>query len=207
MTTTADRTAAAIATRRASADAMLDRIRDTLRQMRRERAKITVAAVARRADVSRTFLYQNTDARQLVADANAGASGQRVRDQAGAAAQVEATWRERALNAEDALKRAHSEISLQRNSIAQLLGKIRDLESDLPADSLQRIATDNTTLKQQLRQLTLDNRRLQDKLQGARDNNRFLDNRTAELEAQLLDGLSSTTSRALRSVPDPTSHT
>jgi hypothetical protein len=48
---------------------MLDRIRDTLRQMRREHAKITVAAAARRADVSRTFLYQNPAARQLVEEA------------------------------------------------------------------------------------------------------------------------------------------
>lgn len=52
------RTTAALQARRAAIDAMLVRVRDALRQIRRERARITIAAVARRADVSRTFLYQ-----------------------------------------------------------------------------------------------------------------------------------------------------
>jgi hypothetical protein len=39
---------------------------------------------------------------------------------------------------------------LQRNNIGQLLGKIRDLENDLPEDGVQRIVTENTTLKQQV---------------------------------------------------------
>ncbi|MEU3622794.1 DUF6262 family protein [Amycolatopsis coloradensis] len=81
-TPTATRTAAALNARRSGIEKMLDRIREALRQMRRERAKITVAAVARRADVSRTFLYQNPTARQLVEDAATATSGQRVRDQA-----------------------------------------------------------------------------------------------------------------------------
>jgi hypothetical protein len=96
--------------------------------MRRERAVISVAAVARRAGVSRTFLYQNADARALVAAAtdehaiNAGA-------RADAASQAEtAPWRERALNAESELKRAHSEIACQRGRIGELLGRIRDLD-------------------------------------------------------------------------------
>lgn len=209
MTKTAptQRTAAAIEARRASAEAMLDRIRDALRQLHRERANVTVAAVARRADVSRTFLYQNPAARQLVADAGSAATRQRLGDQAEEAAQVEATWRERALNAEDALKRAHDEIALQRNNIARLLGKICDLESDLPEDGVQRLVTDNATLKHQVRQLTQDARRLQERLQGARDNNRFLDSRIAELEAQLVDSIPGLSSRALHSVPDPTTNT
>lgn len=96
------------------------------------------------------------------------------------------SWRERALNAEDALTRATSEISLQRNTIGQLLGRIRDLEQDLPEDGIQRIVTENTTLKQKVRQLEQDNQRLRERLQGARDNTRFLDKRVADLEAQLL---------------------
>jgi hypothetical protein len=180
------RTAAANQARRATVEAMLDRIRVALRQMRRERAKVTIAATARRADVSRTFLYQNPEARELVSEAAAAADGQRVRDQADQAAHVEASWRERALNAEEALKRAYEEISLQRNNIGHLLGKIRDLEQDLPEDGIQRIVTDNTTLKQQIRQLTQANNLLTERLKGARDNARFLDKRVADLEAQLI---------------------
>jgi hypothetical protein len=190
------RTRAAIQARRAVAEAMLDRVRDALRHMRRERARITVAAVARRADVSRTFLYQNTDARALITEAAAQASDQRAHDQTEHAASAEASWRERALNAEDALKQAHTEIALQRTNIARLLGKIRDLETDLPENGIQRLVTENTTLKQEIRQHTADKGRLEERLKGARDNNRFLDKRIADLEAQLTDRLTITGPRS-----------
>jgi hypothetical protein len=62
-------TAAPIEARRVATTAMLARVEQALRQMRRERAAITVAAVARRAGVSRTFLYQNDQARGLIAAA------------------------------------------------------------------------------------------------------------------------------------------
>jgi hypothetical protein len=55
---------------------------------------------------------------------------------------------ERALNAEDALIRTQREMRAQRTRIAELLGKIRDLEHNLLEGSLQRIVTENTTLKQ-----------------------------------------------------------
>ncbi len=185
------RTTAAIHARRRTTETMLQRVREALRQMRRDRAHVTVAAVARRSDVSRTFLYQNTDARALITDAAADTGDQRARDQAEQAASVEASWRERALNAEDALNHARTEITAQRTTIGQLLGKIRDLEHDLPQDGVQRLITDNTTLKQQIRQLTQDNGRLEERLKGARDNNRFLDKRIADLEAHLADQLTS----------------
>jgi hypothetical protein len=184
------RTAAAIQARRRATAAMLERVRDALRQMRRERARVTVAAVARRADVSRTFLYQNPDARALAAKAAAETDGQRLNDQAAArTAQVDTSWRERALNAEDALRVANTEIAAQRTTIGQLLGKIRDLEHDLPEDAIQRLVTENTSLKTEVRQLTADNGRLEDRLRSARDNNRFLDKRVADLEAVLADSL------------------
>ncbi|MFI6541178.1 hypothetical protein ACIBHY_52620 [Nonomuraea sp. NPDC050547] len=192
MTTTAEparRTAAAIQSRRNTSEAMLERVRGALKQIRRERARVAVAAVAvaRRADVSRTSLYQNTEARALIAQAAADAGGHRKLDQAEQAAHIEASWRERALNAEAALKYAHCEIALQRTAIGGLLGKIRDLENDLPEDGVQRLVTDSTSLKQQVRQLTQQTHRLQERLTAARDNSRFLDNRIAGLEAQLAD--------------------
>ena len=63
----------------------------------------------------------------------------------------EATWRERALNAEDALKAAHAEIVQQRERIGELLGHVRDLEAEWTQDAIQRITTENTTLKQRVR--------------------------------------------------------
>jgi hypothetical protein len=63
---TASRTVAANQARRRSIRDKLERIESTLRTMRRERTPVTYPAVARRASVSRTFLYQNTDAKNLM---------------------------------------------------------------------------------------------------------------------------------------------
>jgi hypothetical protein len=185
-TQTEPRTAAAVAARRQAAAIMLDRVRDVLGQMRRERSRVTFAAVARRADVSRTFLYQNGEARRLVEDAVESAAGQTIKDRAEKASHAEATWRERALNAEEIIKTANLEVRTQRAQIATLLGRIRDLESILPADAVQRIVSENHSLKLKIRQQTQENKTLEDRLKAARDNNRFLDKRIADLEAELL---------------------
>lgn len=187
--TKAARTAAALRARRATTDDMVDRIAQVLREMRREHADVTVAAVARRARVSRTFLYHNEAARGLVQAAGGAARADAVTRSDAEAAAIEATWRERALNAEQELRRAHSEITTQRGRIGELLGQIRDLEADLPPDGVQQLLTETHTLKAQTRQLGQDNRRLEERLAGARDNNRFLDKRLADLEAQLAESL------------------
>ncbi|TKA11771.1 hypothetical protein FCI23_10625 [Actinacidiphila oryziradicis] len=186
VTTAPGQTTAAIAARRRAAELMTGRVREVLTRMRRERARITFAAVSRRADVSRTFLYQNEGARRLVEEAAAEAAGQFTADQSARAAQLELSWRERALNAEDLAKSAGEEIRAQRRQIATLLGRVRDLEGNLPADAVQRLVSENTTLKVQLRQQTQDNRALEDRLKGARDNNRFLDKRITDLEVEIL---------------------
>ena len=89
------------------------------------------------------------------------------------------------LNAESELSRAHGEITAQCGRIGELLGRIRDLEHDLPEDGVARTITENRALRAQVRQLTQDNRRLEERLAGARDTNRFFDKRIAELEAEL----------------------
>ncbi len=183
-------TAAAMAARRARTADMLQRVRDVVQRMRREKTPVTYQAVAKRAGVSRTFLYQHPDARALVTEAAARVTSRRVRDQADLADQQEAAWRERALNAEDALKAAHAEIGRQRARIGELMGQVRDLEAEWTQDAIQRITTDNTTLKQRVRQLTQDNRTLEERLQAARSNLRFQDRRLADLKAQLAEQLS-----------------
>lgn len=115
---------------------------------------------------------------------------------------MEASWRERALNAEDALRQSVAEIQAQRRHIGELMGRIRDLELDLPADAVQRLTTENTTLKQQLRTLTADHHTLTNRLTAARDNNRSLDRKVAELEALLLEQQPSASVRPLRPVQE-----
>ncbi|MGW4116755.1 hypothetical protein ACWEFJ_38270 [Actinosynnema sp. NPDC004786] len=79
---------------------------------------------------------------------------------------------------------------MQRNNLGHLLGRIRDLESDLPEDGVQRVVTENTTLRHQVRQLAQEKAQLEERLRAARDNNRFLDKRIADLEAELLQRIS-----------------
>ncbi|MGW2569271.1 DUF6262 family protein [Streptomyces sp. NPDC001537] len=179
------RTAAALAARRRKTETALDRVHEAIARLRREKTQISVAAVARRADVSRTFLYDNPEARNAIASAMAEAGEPRARTLAEQDDEREATWRERALNAEDALKTAHAEILTQRTRIGELLGEIRDLQAEWTEEAIQRITTENTTLKQRVRQLTADNRTLDERLKAARSNLRFQDRRLADLEAQI----------------------
>ena len=180
-------TEAALAARKRSTEAALGRVRDAITRLRREKTPVSVAAVSRRADVSRTFLYGNPDARAAVADAIAQAGEQRTRILDAQDDEREATWRERALNAEDALKAAHREILAQRTRIGELLGQVRDLQSEWTEEAIARITTENTTLKQRVRQLTADNRTLDERLKAARSNLRFQDRRVADLQARLTD--------------------
>ncbi len=189
----APRTAAALAARRRDTQTALGRVHDPSHASPREEP-VSVAAVARRAAVSRTFLYTNPDAKTAVAEAIREAADQRSRLLAEADDSREATWRERALNAEDALKAAHAEILAQRTRIGELLGRIRDLEAEWTQDAVQRITTENATLKQRVRQLTTDNRTLDERLKAARSNLRFQDRRIADLEARLTESASQTDS-------------
>lgn len=186
----APRTAAALAARRQRTEAALHRVHAAIARLRREKAQVSVAAVARRADVSRAFLYDNLEARATVAIAMAEGRERRVRTLAAQENEREATWRERALNAEEGLKAAQAEILAQRKRIGELLGHIRDLEAEWTEESIQRITTENTTLKQRIRRLTADNRTQDERLKAARSNLRFQDRRIADLEAGLADPLS-----------------
>ncbi|WP_406222904.1 DUF6262 family protein [Streptomyces decoyicus] len=98
------RTAAALAARRRKTEAALERVHQAIARLRREKAQVSVADVAGRADVSRTFLYDNVEVRAAVVAAMAQAGEHQSRTLAEQDDEREATWCERALNAEDALK-------------------------------------------------------------------------------------------------------
>ena len=75
----APRTAAALAARHRDTQAALGRVHDTIARLRREKTPVSVAVVARRAGVSRTFLYTNADAKHAVAEAIRECGDQRSR--------------------------------------------------------------------------------------------------------------------------------
>ena len=164
---------------------MLDSVSEAIRRLQRERRAVSFAAVAIRAGVSRTFLYENAGARQQVSDAAERNGGRRAHANEPQATEDQ-SWRERARNAEDALKVAHGEIRAQRQTIADMLGRIRDLEVDETLHAVGRLSADNSALQQRVRELTAQNRILEERLQAARSTARFLDKRAADLEATIL---------------------
>ncbi|WP_419995040.1 DUF6262 family protein [Streptomyces boninensis] len=180
-------TAAALAARRRQTEAKLDRIDVAISQLRRERGRLTVRGIAARAGVSATFLYENSQARARAQAAIAHSQSRHDQHTQQTHEHIEATWRERALNAETALTQAQKEIFTQRQRIGELMGRLRDFDRMVPGESVQALVTENTNLKQRVRRLTRDHQALQERLEGARSNPRFADKRTADLEAQLLD--------------------
>ncbi|MFF5969938.1 DUF6262 family protein [Streptomyces sp. NPDC012769] len=181
------RTAQALEARRERTQLMLSRISEAVEAMLKGRIPITVAAVARQADVSRTFLYEHAEARALIEQAAAKAAGRRAEGRRAEQEAMDAAWRERALNAEDGLKATQAEILAQRRHIGQLLGQVRDLQTPWAEQDIVRITTENANLKRKVEALTAENRSLESRLAASRDNARFADRRIAELEAQLLE--------------------
>jgi len=181
-----ERTAAALAARRRRTDAMLDRVTEAIVRLQHERRPVSFAAVARRAGVSRTFLYDNPTACRQVRDAVERTVNPRRAANDDAQGGEDQSWRERARNAEDAFKAARAEIRSQRTITADLLGRIRDMETDDARHTAGRLSADNTALQQRVGELSTHNRALDERLQAARSNARFLDKRIADLEATVL---------------------
>ncbi|MFF6816240.1 DUF6262 family protein [Streptomyces sp. NPDC012403] len=187
MTSAPDQTAAATAARRRQTQDKLVRVEKAIGQLRRERSRLAVRAIAQRAGVSATFLYENPDARGLVQAAVTDSKSRHDRVTQDEHERIEASWRERALNAEEQLTHAQHEILAQRRRIGELMGQLRDFDQMVPGESVQQLTTENTTLKHRVHQLTQEHRALQERLEGARSNLRFTDKRIADLEAQLLE--------------------
>ncbi|GAO06669.1 hypothetical protein TPA0598_01_10400 [Streptomyces lydicamycinicus] len=180
-------TAAAIAARRQQTQDKLAQVEKAIGQLRRERGRPTVKAIAERAGVSSTFLYENADARTLVKNAVADSRSRHDRLGKEKYDRVEATWRERALNAEAALTRTQEEVFAHRQQLGVLMGRIRDFDQMVPGESVQALNVENTTLNRRVQQLTREHRSLQERLEGARSNLRFAEKRIADLEAQILE--------------------
>lgn len=93
-------TTAAIHAHLRQAAQKLDQVEKAIGQLRRERGRPTIRAVAERSGVSVTFLYENSKARTLVSNAVDASRIRQVRAAQAKHEQIEASWRERALTAE-----------------------------------------------------------------------------------------------------------
>ncbi|MGW1365137.1 DUF6262 family protein [Streptomyces chartreusis] len=136
LTSVPGQTAAAVAARRRQTERKLTDVDAAIAQLRRERGRLTVRGIAARAAVSATFLYENPDARARVQAAIADSKSRHDRASAAEHEAVEATWRERALNAEAEVTRAQREIFVQRQRLGELMGRLRDLSLTAPGESV-----------------------------------------------------------------------
>jgi hypothetical protein len=153
-----DSTRAAIAARRKQTQDKLAKVEKAICQLRRERGRLTIRAIAERAGVSATFLYENTDARTLVKSAVTDSHSRHDRLGQEQHDRIEATWRERALNAEAELTRTQKEVFTQRKRIGEIMGQLSDFDQMVPGESVQQLSTENTTLKHRVQHLTREHR-------------------------------------------------
>lgn len=187
----------AIAARRADVAAKVARVDDAIRRVVRTGGPIRRAHIAALANVSRTFLYENADARAAV---DAALTRTEIRQTVKTEKQTTEqamNWRERALNAEQALKATRQKVTEQAKLVSELLGELRDPDGTWAREERAELRAQNERLRTEiadLRRSTLD---LERTLEAARANVRRLQSERAAQMYPDGPGLSG------RSVRDP----
>jgi small-conductance mechanosensitive channel len=172
----------AIDARRRDSTAKVAAVQKAVGLLGRTGAPMTRAAVSQLAGVSRSFTYENEEARTVIAAAqrrtNASAEGRMET----MSAQQEASWRERALNAEDHVRKLQHELTTQRRLVGDLIGQLREPDGTWIEHDRDRIRKERDILLSERNQLVRDRDDLQRKLNGARSNiSRLAERRVTEL--------------------------
>src|SRR6266568_972266 len=85
-------------------------------------------------------------------------------------AQEEASWRERALDAEDEIHNLRREVVTQRQLVAELLGQLREPDGTWIEHDRNRLRQENEYLLSERNQLLRERNELQRRLDGTRAN-------------------------------------
>lgn len=160
----------AIDARRRDAATKLAAVGKALKTMGRSGAQINRIDIARLAGVSRSFTYQNDDANSLIVAAQSRSQPSATDHHHALSAQQEASWRERALNAEDRARDLARELAHERQLIADLLGQLRDPDGTWLEDDRSRLREENQRLLDERNQLLASQHDLHRQLDGARAN-------------------------------------
>jgi small-conductance mechanosensitive channel len=145
-------------------------------------APMTRASVSQLAGVSRSFTYENEEARAIIAAAQARTDASAEGRMEKVTAQQEASWRERALNAEDQLRTLRQELITQRRLVGDLIGQLREPDGTWIEHDRDRLRKENDVLLSERNQLARERDDLQCKLSGARANiSRLTERRVTEL--------------------------
>jgi hypothetical protein len=157
----------AIQARRRDAAAKAKAVEKALKTLGRTGAPITRAAVARLAGVSRSFTYENEAARAIVPEAQARSQARADGRTVTMTAQQEASWRERALNAEDQIRALRRDLDAERRLVADLIGQLREPDGTWIEHDRNRLRAENRQLLAERNQLLRERDGLQRKLDGA----------------------------------------
>jgi hypothetical protein len=160
----------AIQARRRDAAAKAKTVENAVKTLGRTGLPITRAAVARLAGVSRSFTYENDAARTIITEAQARSQAKAEARTAMITSQEEASWRERALNAEDQIRALRRDLDAERRLIADLIGQLREPDGTWIEHDRNRLRAENQQLLAERNQLLRERNALQRKLDGARAN-------------------------------------
>jgi hypothetical protein len=153
-----------------------------IKALGRTGAPLTRMVVARLAGVSRSFTYENDTANRMIADAQARSQAQAEHGIETRTVQEEASWRERALNAEDEIRNLRRELATQRQLVGDLLGQLREPDGTWIEQDRNRLRRESEHLLSERNQLLRERNELQRRLDGARANlSRLNERRVQEL--------------------------
>jgi hypothetical protein len=170
----------AIDARKHAAASKLVAVGKAVKALGRTGAPVTRAGVARLAGVSRSFTYENHAANLIVAKAQTRTQARAEGRIEKRTAQEEASWRERALNAEDEIRNLRRELATQRQLVGDLLGQLREPDGTWIEHDRNRLRQENEHLLSERNQLLRERNELQRRLDGARANISRLNERRAQ---------------------------
>ena len=145
-------------------------VEKAIKALGRTGAPLTRVGVAQLAGVSRSFTYENHVANSIIADAQTRTQAHAEGRSEKRTAQEEASWRERALNAEDEIRNLRHELASQRQLVGDLLGQLREPDGTWIEHGRNRLRQENEHLLAERNQLLRERNELQRKLDGARAN-------------------------------------
>ncbi|AXO22170.1 hypothetical protein DFS55_05870 [Mycobacterium avium subsp. hominissuis] len=161
-------------TKLASVDQALKRL------LKQKVTEIDKSHLASLADCSRTFLYQNADARKLIAQAETRMKASPLKCAPVSDPVDEANWRERALFAEQQLRTFREKNGSLSRTVADLLGQLRDPDGTWVEDDREQLRQQNEMLRSALAAERLARSEAERRLEASRSNVRTLRQKEAD---------------------------
>ncbi|HPY26046.1 MAG TPA: DUF6262 family protein [Mycobacterium sp.] len=172
---------AAIAVRKKDSRTKLANVEQALKRLLKQKVtEIDKSHLAALAGCSRTFLYQNQDARNLIAQTEARMKASPLKDAVASGPVDEANWRERALFAEQQLREIRAKNNSLSRTVADLLGQLRDPDGTWIEDDREQLRQQNETLRAALAGERLARAEAERRLEASRSNVRNLRQREAD---------------------------